>query len=51
MARILIVDDESGYLKHLTLILGDDGHEVASAETGEEAVRETVRQAIEAGRE
>lgn len=38
MAKVLIVDDEPGYLELLRSILTRDGHEVATAETGESAV-------------
>ena len=38
MAKILVVDDEPGYLEHISEILEADGHEVATAETGVTAV-------------
>lgn len=38
MAKILVVDDEPAYLELLRPILEADGHEVATAATGESAV-------------
>ena len=37
-ARVLIVDDETNMRKTLSDILGDDGYDVSTAATGEEAV-------------
>ncbi len=38
-ARILVVDDETGILKTLSDVLQDEGFEVFTAESGEEALR------------
>ena len=38
MAKILVVDDERGYLDLLELILKTDGHEVETSVTGVDAV-------------
>lgn len=38
MARILVIDDESGYRKHLRRILSDAGYEVDTAGTAAEAL-------------
>ena len=38
MAKVLIVDDEPGYLELLRMILEADGHEVTTAETGDSAI-------------
>ena len=38
MAKILVIDDEPVYLSLLTSVLKRDGHEVTTAETGENAV-------------
>jgi DNA-binding response OmpR family regulator len=38
MAKILVVDDEPDYLDSIALLLKLDGHEVASAEDGADAI-------------
>jgi two-component system nitrogen regulation response regulator NtrX len=38
-ARILLVDDEASILKSLSAVLQDEGYEVISAESGEEALK------------
>jgi two-component system response regulator AtoC len=38
-ARVLVIDDETGLRHTLSLILGDEGYEVVTAEEGEEGLR------------
>ncbi len=43
-ARVLIVDDEANMLKTLSDILRDDGYDVSTAATGEEAIELCLRE-------
>ncbi|MCK6483277.1 MAG: response regulator [Phycisphaerae bacterium] len=38
MSKVLVVDDESGYLTHLRRVLIDDGHEVETADSAATAI-------------
>ncbi|UCG32826.1 MAG: response regulator [Phycisphaerales bacterium] len=38
MSKVLVVDDEPGYCRHLELLLSRDGHEVESATNGRDAM-------------
>lgn len=38
MSKILVIDDEPGYLLNLRMILEGDGHQVETAETGDSAL-------------
>lgn len=38
MAKILVVDDEPGYLELLDLVLKADGHEVETSQAGKKAI-------------
>lgn len=38
MSKVLVVDDESGYLTHLRRVLLDDGHEVETADSAAAAI-------------
>jgi len=47
MARVLVVDDEPGIREFLAEALGDDGHEVDEADSGEAAWRRLEREAFD----
>ena len=47
MARIFIIDDESGIRTTLSDILADDGHETVAFESGEEALARLAREDAE----
>ena len=47
MARVLVVDDEAGIREFLAEALGDDDHDVATADCGEAAWTLVEREAFE----
>ena len=47
MSRILVVDDDAHIVRTLEIMLRDDGHEVFSANSGEEAIAMLERQSVD----
>jgi NtrC-family two-component system response regulator AlgB len=47
MTRILVVDDDSHILRTLEIMLGDDGHHVVTATSGEEALRKLAKESVD----
>ena len=47
MTRILGVDDDSHILRTLEIMLGDDGHHVVTASSGEEALRKLENESVD----
>jgi NtrC-family two-component system response regulator AlgB len=47
MSRILVVDDDAHIVRTLEIMLQDDGHDVLSAKSGEEALARLDRQSVD----
>lgn len=47
MTRILVVDDDSHILRTLEIMLGDDGHHVVTASSGEEALQKLAKESVD----